>query len=170
MNAALEDWGSLDAGFLEIRYEIRDTHMVEESVLMTLKDKADFSNFKPRPFNMREFYDRTGHDLKDMLLSCYYRGVECSAEDFTVMRITVCIQTLTVAPVGGASSWFVESIMNASEEIRRARQGFPETGSVCGSRGLIVIALGEVTVRGMSCMIIRRRSGLLNLEEMFALH
>lgn len=68
-----------------IRYEIRDTHMVEESVMMTLKDKADFSSFKPRPFNMREFYDRTGHDIKEMLLSCYFRGVECSAEDFTVV-------------------------------------------------------------------------------------
>lgn len=34
---------------------------------------------------MREFYDRTGHDIKDMLLSCYYRGVECSAEDFKVV-------------------------------------------------------------------------------------
>ncbi|KAK3536497.1 hypothetical protein QTP86_013822, partial [Hemibagrus guttatus] len=66
------------------RYEIRDTHLVEESVLETLKVKADFLTFKPRPFNMREFYDRTGHDIKDMLLSCYYRGDKCSAEDFKV--------------------------------------------------------------------------------------
>ncbi|KAB5537101.1 hypothetical protein PHYPO_G00114950 [Pangasianodon hypophthalmus] len=67
------------------RYEIRDTHLVEESVLETLKVKADFLTFKPRPFNMREFYDRTGHDIKDMLLSCYYRGDKCSAEDFKVV-------------------------------------------------------------------------------------
>uniref|UniRef100_A0A8C9VQS4 Acid-sensing ion channel 1 n=1 Tax=Scleropages formosus TaxID=113540 RepID=A0A8C9VQS4_SCLFO len=32
-----------------------------------------------------EFYDRTGHDIKDMLMSCRYRGVECSAEDFKVV-------------------------------------------------------------------------------------
>ncbi len=70
-----------------IRYEIRDTHLVEESVMMTLKDKADFSNFKPRPFNMREFYDRTGHDIKEMLLSCYFRGSECSPEDFSVVSM-----------------------------------------------------------------------------------
>ncbi|KAI4890627.1 hypothetical protein NFI96_022166 [Prochilodus magdalenae] len=75
---AVQDYGC--AG-----YEIRDTHLVEESVLETLKVKADFLTFKPRPFNMREFYDRTGHDIKDMLLSCYYRGVECSAEDFKVV-------------------------------------------------------------------------------------
>ncbi|XP_066529077.1 acid-sensing ion channel 1-like [Hoplias malabaricus] len=70
------------------RYEIRDTHLVEESVLETLKVKADFLTFKPRPFNMREFYDRTGHDIKEMLLSCYFRGVECSAEDFKVVSQT----------------------------------------------------------------------------------
>ncbi|KAJ3602679.1 hypothetical protein NHX12_030428 [Muraenolepis orangiensis] len=58
--------------------------MVEENVLQVLKEKADFDSYKPRPFNMREFYDRTGHDIKDMLLACRYRGSECSAEDFTV--------------------------------------------------------------------------------------
>uniref|UniRef100_H2RWH8 Acid-sensing (proton-gated) ion channel 1a n=1 Tax=Takifugu rubripes TaxID=31033 RepID=H2RWH8_TAKRU len=57
---------------LNQRYEIRDIHLVEESVLESLKVKADFHNFKPRPFNMREFYDRTGHDIKDMLLSCHF--------------------------------------------------------------------------------------------------
>nr|XP_029519890.1 acid-sensing ion channel 1-like isoform X1 [Oncorhynchus nerka]XP_046192582.1 acid-sensing ion channel 1-like isoform X2 [Oncorhynchus gorbuscha] len=70
---------------LNQRYEIRDTHLVEDSVLEALKDKADFHNFKPRPFNMREFYDRTGHDIKDMLLACHFRGAECSADDFQVV-------------------------------------------------------------------------------------
>lgn len=67
------------------RYEIRDPHLVEEHVMQILKERADFDSYKPRPFNMREFYDRTGHDIKDMLLSCYYRGMECSAEDFKVV-------------------------------------------------------------------------------------
>ncbi|TDH13610.1 hypothetical protein EPR50_G00036650 [Perca flavescens] len=67
------------------RYEIRDPHMVEENVLQILKERADFDNYKPRPFNMREFYDRTGHDIKDMMLSCNYRGEECSAEHFKVV-------------------------------------------------------------------------------------
>lgn len=53
--------------------------------MQVLKEKADFDNYKPRPFNMREFYDRTGHDIKDMLLSCYYRGTECSSENFQVV-------------------------------------------------------------------------------------
>lgn len=67
------------------RYEIRDPHLVEENVLQILKERADFDSYKPRPFNMREFYDRTGHDIKDMLLSCSYRGEECAAEDFKVV-------------------------------------------------------------------------------------
>lgn len=69
------------------RYEIRDVHMVEESVLESLKVKADFHNFKPRPFNMREFYDRTGHDINEMLLSCHFQGTECRAEDFKVVSV-----------------------------------------------------------------------------------
>lgn len=70
------------------RYEIRDPHLVEENVLQILKERADFDSYKPRPFNMREFYDRTGHDIKDMLLSCSYRGEECAAEDFKVVSCT----------------------------------------------------------------------------------
>uniref|UniRef100_A0A6Q2YE67 Acid sensing ion channel subunit 1 n=1 Tax=Esox lucius TaxID=8010 RepID=A0A6Q2YE67_ESOLU len=70
---------------LNQRYEIRDIHLVEDNVLEALKIKADFHNFKPRPFNMREFYDRTGHDIKDMLLACHFRGTECRPEDFQVV-------------------------------------------------------------------------------------
>lgn len=68
--------------WLLCRYEIRDIHLVEESVLESLKVKADFHNFKPKPFNMREFYDRTGHDIDDMLLACHFHGTECRPEDF----------------------------------------------------------------------------------------
>ncbi|XP_062854865.1 acid-sensing ion channel 1A [Trichomycterus rosablanca] len=70
---------------LNSRYEIRDVHLVEESVLEALKVKADFQSFKPRPFNMLEFYNRTGHDLRDMLLSCHFRGKTCQPEDFQVV-------------------------------------------------------------------------------------
>ncbi|TTL41551.1 Acid-sensing ion channel 1A [Bagarius yarrelli] len=71
---------------LNSRYEIQDVHLVEESVLEALKIKADFQNFKPRPFNMLEFYNRTGHDIRDMLLSCHFRGKPCRPEDFKVGR------------------------------------------------------------------------------------
>uniref|UniRef100_A0AAY4BJ39 Acid-sensing ion channel 1 n=1 Tax=Denticeps clupeoides TaxID=299321 RepID=A0AAY4BJ39_9TELE len=67
---------------LNQRYEIQDQNLVDESFLEILKLKADFQNFKPRPFNMREFYDRTGHNITDMLLSCHFRGSDCRPEDF----------------------------------------------------------------------------------------
>uniref|UniRef100_A0AAV2LZP6 Uncharacterized protein n=1 Tax=Knipowitschia caucasica TaxID=637954 RepID=A0AAV2LZP6_KNICA len=70
---------------LNQRYEIRDVHLVEESVLESLKAKTDFHNFKPRPFNMREFYDRTGHDISEMLLACHFHGTECRPEDFKAL-------------------------------------------------------------------------------------
>lgn len=67
------------------RYEIPDTQMADEKQLEILQDKANFRSFKPKPFNMREFYDRAGHDIRDMLLSCHFRGETCSAEDFKVV-------------------------------------------------------------------------------------
>ena len=67
------------------RYEIPDTQMADEKQLEILQDKANFRSFKPKPFNMREFYDRAGHDIRDMLLSCQFRGEVCSAEDFKVV-------------------------------------------------------------------------------------
>ncbi|KAK2503717.1 hypothetical protein MC885_000910 [Smutsia gigantea] len=69
---------------LNNRYEIPDTQMADEKQLEILQDKANFRSFKPKPFNMREFYDRAGHDIRDMLLSCHFRGEVCSAEDFKV--------------------------------------------------------------------------------------
>lgn len=51
-----------------------------------LQDKANFRNFKPKPFNMKEFYDRTGHDIREMLLNCKYRGEECGPDDFVPVR------------------------------------------------------------------------------------
>ncbi|XP_014378697.2 acid-sensing ion channel 1 [Alligator sinensis] len=35
--------------------------------------------------NLHAFYSRTSHQLEDMLLSCSYRGIECSSEDFSVV-------------------------------------------------------------------------------------
>lgn len=34
---------------------------------------------------MLEFYNRTGHDIRDMLLSCHFRGKPCRPEDFKVV-------------------------------------------------------------------------------------
>lgn len=73
---------------LNSRHEVREAHLVEESVMEVLKSKTDFRSFKPRHFNMWEFYNRTGHDIKDMLLSCQFRGSPCRPEDFSVVRLS----------------------------------------------------------------------------------
>lgn len=67
------------------RYEIPDIQTADEKQLEILQDKANFRNFKPKPFNMLEFYDRAGHDIREMLLSCFFRGEQCSPEDFKVV-------------------------------------------------------------------------------------
>lgn len=67
------------------RYEIPDTQTADEKQLEILQDKANFRNFKPKPFNMLEFYDRAGHDIREMLLSCFFRGEQCTPEDFKVV-------------------------------------------------------------------------------------
>ncbi|ETE71382.1 Amiloride-sensitive cation channel 2, neuronal, partial [Ophiophagus hannah] len=69
---------------LNSRYEIPDTQMADEKQLEILQEKANFRNFKPKPFNMREFSDRAGHDIQEMLLSCLFRGEPCGPADFKV--------------------------------------------------------------------------------------
>uniref|UniRef100_A0A8C8YPY0 Acid sensing ion channel subunit 1 n=1 Tax=Prolemur simus TaxID=1328070 RepID=A0A8C8YPY0_PROSS len=87
---------------LNNRYEIPDTQMADEKQLEILQDKANFRSFKPKPFNMREFYDRAGHDIRDMLLSCHFRGEVCSAEDFKVKPTLVAKELRRCTPLGSA--------------------------------------------------------------------
>ncbi|XP_072711110.1 acid-sensing ion channel 3 isoform X2 [Ciconia boyciana] len=70
---------------LNDRYEISNPQLAEPHVLAALRDKANFKNFKAKPFSMAEFYNRTGHDLADMLLQCSFRGANCTAHNFTVI-------------------------------------------------------------------------------------
>uniref|UniRef100_A0A8C3LYF0 ATP binding cassette subfamily B member 8 n=1 Tax=Chrysolophus pictus TaxID=9089 RepID=A0A8C3LYF0_CHRPC len=70
---------------LNERYEISNPQLAEPAVLAALRDKANFKNFKAKPFSMAEFYNRTGHDLADMLLQCSFRGAGCSARNFSVV-------------------------------------------------------------------------------------
>uniref|UniRef100_A0A8C4NBB4 Si:dkey-57c15.1 n=1 Tax=Eptatretus burgeri TaxID=7764 RepID=A0A8C4NBB4_EPTBU len=71
---------------LDARLQVPDTHLVEPRVFGVLRERADFRNFKPRPFSMREFYGRAGHDLRDMLIKCKFRGRFCSHLDFDTVR------------------------------------------------------------------------------------
>lgn len=72
---------------LNNNYQIANPHLAEPEVLAALKDKANFQNFKPKLFNMTDFYNRTGHDISDMLLQCTFRGEDCYPVNFTTVRI-----------------------------------------------------------------------------------
>ncbi|KAM7379455.1 hypothetical protein PAMP_005004 [Pampus punctatissimus] len=70
---------------LNNNYQIANPHLAEPEVLAALKDKANFQNFKPKLFNMTDFYNRTGHDISDMLLQCTFRGEDCYPVNFSTV-------------------------------------------------------------------------------------
>uniref|UniRef100_A0A8C8SB71 Acid sensing ion channel subunit 1 n=1 Tax=Pelusios castaneus TaxID=367368 RepID=A0A8C8SB71_9SAUR len=70
---------------LDARYEISSPHLAEPQLLAALRDKANFRHFKAKPFDMADFYNRTGHDMADMLLQCSFRGTGCTARNFTAV-------------------------------------------------------------------------------------
>ncbi|XP_048869088.1 acid-sensing ion channel 2-like isoform X2 [Brienomyrus brachyistius] len=70
---------------LDVHLHIPDPHLAEAEVLEVLTERANFTGYKPKPFSMKEFTERVGHDLKDMMLYCRYRGQECSHSDFSTV-------------------------------------------------------------------------------------
>ncbi|XP_030072974.1 acid-sensing ion channel 1C-like [Microcaecilia unicolor] len=70
---------------LNDRYELANPAMADPEVLAVLRDKTNFKNFKAKPFNMMDFYNRTGHDIQEMLLDCEFRGIRCSAFNFSTI-------------------------------------------------------------------------------------
>ncbi|CAI5789459.1 acid-sensing ion channel 1C-like [Podarcis lilfordi] len=69
---------------LDARHEVAP--LGDPELLAALRDRANFRGFKARPFDMADFYNRTGHDLAEMLWQCTFRGANCSASNFTVVR------------------------------------------------------------------------------------
>ncbi|MBZ3879036.1 Acid-sensing ion channel 1 [Sciurus carolinensis] len=120
---------------LNNRYEIPDTQMADEKQLEILQDKANFRSFKPKPFNMREFYDRAGHDIRDMLLSCHFRGEVCSAEDFKVWEQR-CDWNAEQHQGEGAGRW-LPSLPYASPLPPAETQRLCRSGAEVGSRNAV---------------------------------
>lgn len=67
---------------LDVHLTIPQPHLVEPDVLAFLQDKANFTAYRPKTFSMKEFIERVGHDLREMMLYCRYQGQECSHSDF----------------------------------------------------------------------------------------
>uniref|UniRef100_A0A8C3RXT0 Acid-sensing ion channel 2 n=1 Tax=Chelydra serpentina TaxID=8475 RepID=A0A8C3RXT0_CHESE len=72
---------------LDVNLQIPEPQLADPAVLAALQDKANFKQYKPKMFNMQEFLGRVGHDLKDMLLYCKFKGQECSRKDFKTVSM-----------------------------------------------------------------------------------
>ncbi|XP_061442893.1 acid-sensing ion channel 3 isoform X2 [Rhineura floridana] len=110
---------------LSSRHEISNAHLADPETLAALQEKASFRGFKALPFNMAEFYNRTGHDLGEMLWQCTFRGVNCSASNFTVIftRLGKCYTFNSGAPghellttVKGGTGNGLELMMNIQQD------------------------------------------------------
>ncbi|XP_066220487.1 acid-sensing ion channel 2-like [Saccopteryx leptura] len=74
---------------LDVNLQIPDPHLADPTVLEALRQKANFKHYKPKQFSMLEFLHRVGHDLKDMMLYCKFKGQECGHQDFTTVTLAV---------------------------------------------------------------------------------
>lgn len=72
---------------LDVHLQIPEPHLAEPHVLAFLTEKSNFTNYRPKPFSMREFTERVGHDLKEMMLYCRFQGQECSHQDFKTVSV-----------------------------------------------------------------------------------
>ncbi|XP_020641282.2 acid-sensing ion channel 2 isoform X3 [Pogona vitticeps] len=70
---------------LDVNLQILHPHLADPAVLATLREKTNFQHHRAKVFSMSEFLGRVGHDMKEMLLYCKYRGQECSHKNFTTV-------------------------------------------------------------------------------------
>lgn len=74
--------------------------------LAALGRPADFAGFFPsKSFDLRAFYQRAGHALPDMLLSCRFRARECGPENFTTVSRAEPLRGGSPGPATLARSW-----------------------------------------------------------------
>uniref|UniRef100_A0A3Q1GM10 Uncharacterized protein n=1 Tax=Acanthochromis polyacanthus TaxID=80966 RepID=A0A3Q1GM10_9TELE len=52
---------------LDVHLTIPQPHLAEPDVLAFLQEKANFTAYRPKAFSMKEFIERVGHDLKEMI-------------------------------------------------------------------------------------------------------
>ncbi|XP_067391799.1 acid-sensing ion channel 3 isoform X2 [Emydura macquarii macquarii] len=110
---------------LDARYQISSPQLAEPRLLAALRDKANFRHFTAQPFDMADFYNRTGHDMADMLLQCSFRGAACSARNFSAIftRLGKCYTFNGGAPgtellttVKGGTGNGLELMLNIQQE------------------------------------------------------
>ncbi|XP_035665145.1 acid-sensing ion channel 1C-like isoform X4 [Branchiostoma floridae] len=74
---------------LDENKKLAHSEFVDPEHLSTLRRLAEFGpGYVPKDkdsFSMKEFYNRTAHQIQDMVLECSYRGTKCSWANFTVV-------------------------------------------------------------------------------------
>ncbi|CAB1440425.1 unnamed protein product [Pleuronectes platessa] len=91
---------------LDVHLKIPQPHLAEPDVLAFLQEKANFTKYKPATFSMKEFTERVGHDLGEMMLYCRYQGQECSHSDFQTPSYNKTVPTGTYSSATGSlATW-----------------------------------------------------------------
>ncbi|KAG7268326.1 hypothetical protein CRUP_035074 [Coryphaenoides rupestris] len=82
---------------LDVHLAVPQPALAEPEVLASLLERANFTAaYRPRAFSMREFTERVGHDLREMMLYCRYQGQPCSHRDFkTLAAVAVAVAAAT---------------------------------------------------------------------------
>lgn len=70
---------------LDVNLQVLHPHLADPAVLAILREKANFQHHRAKVFSMSEFMGRVGHDMKEMLLYCKFRGQECGEKNFTTV-------------------------------------------------------------------------------------
>ncbi|CAH1240963.1 ASIC1 [Branchiostoma lanceolatum] len=68
---------------LDENNNLRCSEYATSGDIQALKTKANFDSFKPSPFSMIEFANRTGHQIESFLLDCKWKNFTCGPEYFT---------------------------------------------------------------------------------------
>uniref|UniRef100_A0ACB8EUS1 Acid-sensing ion channel 2 n=1 Tax=Sphaerodactylus townsendi TaxID=933632 RepID=A0ACB8EUS1_9SAUR len=71
---------------LDVNLQVLQPHLADPTVLAILREKANFQHHRAKMFSMSEFMGRVGHDMKEMLLYCKFRGHECNHKNFTTKK------------------------------------------------------------------------------------
>ncbi|KAJ7313624.1 hypothetical protein JRQ81_005176 [Phrynocephalus forsythii] len=82
---------------LDVNLQILHPHLADPAVLATLREKTNFQHHRAKVFSMSEFLGRVGHDMKEMLLYCKYRGQECSHKNFSTVSMMSSVSFLIVS-------------------------------------------------------------------------
>ena len=136
---------------LDVNLQIPDPHLADPTVLEALQQKANFKHYKPKQFSMLEFLHRVGHDLKDMMLYCKFKGQECGHQEYLAFSSFLCL-VFGEVPRWWPLAWFEVSLCfgaggRAVPQVEGQEGSWPELLELAGG----VCPLGWALLSGRMC-------------------